>query len=168
MFAWRVADILGRVKTAVAAVVLIGAPLLAGAIGAIASVDAQTFYGQLVRPSWAPPPWLFGPVWTALYLLMGVAAFLVWRAAGWQLALTFFLVHLAFNALWSWLFFHWRLGAGSIAEIVLLWLMVAALAVLFGRVRGVAGLLIAPYLAWVTFATALNIAIVRLNPALFR
>jgi tryptophan-rich sensory protein len=154
------------VRPAVAAALFIGASLLAGAAGAFATANAQSFYAQLVQPSWAPPPSLFGPVWTLLYLLMGIAAFLVWRAHGWRGALTFFLVHLAVNALWSWLFFHWHLGTASIVEIVVLWLMVATLAVMFYRLRPVAAALLLPYLGWVTFATALNITLVRLNPAL--
>src|SRR5262245_55373756 len=83
----------------------------AAALGAVASVEAAAFYEQLARPSWAPPPWLFGPVWTILYVLMGVAAWLVWRAHGFEegkVALTLFVVQLGANALWSWLFFAWH------------------------------------------------------------
>jgi translocator protein len=147
-------------------VLFIGVSLLAGAAGAFATANAQSFYAQLVQPSWAPPPSLFGPVWTVLYVLMGIAAFLVWRAHGWRGVLTFFLVHLIANALWSWLFFHWHLGTVSIVEIVVLWLMVATLVVVFYRLRPLAAALLLPYLAWVTFATALNITLVRLNPTL--
>ena len=84
----------------------------AAAVGAVASVDAPQFYAQLSKPSWAPPPWLFGPVWSALYALMGVAAWLVWRSPGPKaIALSLFTAQLAANALWSWLFFAWHLGA---------------------------------------------------------
>src|SRR5512137_3105450 len=81
----------------------------AGAVGALASVDAASFYAQLSKPSWAPPAWVFGPVWSALYALMGVAAWLVWRSPGpkWA-ALALFCAQLAANALWSWLFFAWQ------------------------------------------------------------
>ena len=82
-------------------------------IGAIGSFQAQSFYGELVQPSWAPPSWLFGPVWTTLYTLMGIAAWLVWRNGGFgaqRKALTLYLVQLVVNALWSWIFFAWRLG----------------------------------------------------------
>lgn len=144
----------------------IALPVIAGGIGAVASASAPVFYRQLVQPSWAPPPSVFGPVWTTLYLLMGVAAFLVWRARGWSAILTFFVVHLAFNALWSWLFFAWHLGAVSAIDIVVLWMMIAALVVAFWRVRSLAGALLVPYLAWVTFATALNFTLWRLNPTL--
>jgi benzodiazapine receptor len=143
-------------------------PLIAGAIGAVASAGAPVFYGQLVKPTWAPPPSLFGPVWTTLYVLMGIAAFLVWRARGWTGVLTFFVVHLAFNALWSWLFFAWRLGAGSLIEIVALWLMIAALIAIFWRVRPLAGAMLIPYICWVSFATALNFTLWRMNPGLLR
>src|SRR4051812_10810941 len=84
----------------------------AAAVGAIASVDAASFYAQLSKPSWAPPAKLFGPVWSALYTLMGVAAWLVWRSARpAKLALALFIAQLLANALWSWLFFAWHKGA---------------------------------------------------------
>jgi tryptophan-rich sensory protein len=162
-------ETISAVRTAAAIIVLIGAPLLTGAIGAIASVSAPSFYAVLARPTWAPPASLFGPVWTTLYVVMGVAAFLVWRARGWagaRGALVLFLAQLVINGLWSWLFFHWRLGTASIADIVLLWLMVAILAFWFWRLRPISGALLLPYLAWVTFAAFLNVATVRLNPNL--
>jgi translocator protein len=87
---------------------------VAGAVGARASINAADFYGLLDRPGWAPPASLFGPAWTALYLLMAVAAWLVWRArgfAGARVALQLFMLQLAFNALWSWVFFQWHRGA---------------------------------------------------------
>ena len=87
---------------------------IAAAIGGAASVQAGPFYTQLVRPDWAPPPAIFGPVWTILYVRMGIAAWLVWRVGGFRAArsaLTLFLVQLALNALWSWLFFAWQRGA---------------------------------------------------------
>ncbi|HKI85449.1 MAG TPA: TspO/MBR family protein [Thermoanaerobaculia bacterium] len=142
---------------------------LAAALGAISSASAGGFYRQLVRPAWAPPGWLFGPVWTLLYLMMGIAAWLAWRHAGWagaRLALTLFLVQLAANALWSWLFFAWHQGAWASVEIVVLWLLIAATLALFWRVRPLAGALLVPYLAWVTFATFLCFAIWRRNPEL--
>ena len=154
-------------NTAIALLVCFGLPLLTAAIGGVASTRAPEFYRALEQPSWAPPSSVFGPVWTILYLMMGAAAFLVWRAAGWVPALTFFAVHLIFNALWSWLFFAWRLGAISFAEIVLLWLMVAALVGLFWRIRPIAGALMLPYLGWVTFASFLNFDLWRRNPSLF-
>ena len=91
----------------------------AAAVGSVASANAQGFYQQLDKPSWAPPPWLFGPVWSVLYLLMGIAAWLVWRDrgfAGARNALTLFVVQLAANALWTWLFFAWRRGRSRSAR----------------------------------------------------
>ncbi len=88
------------------------AAFAAGALGAVASVDAASFYAQLSKPSWAPPAWVFGPVWSALYVLMGIAAWLVWRSPGLKaVPLGLFSVQLVANALWSWLFFAWHRGA---------------------------------------------------------
>lgn len=141
----------------------------AAAIGALASANAGDFYLQLLRPNWAPPAWLFGPIWTLLYTLMGVAAWIVWRERGLREAsglLGLFLVQLAANALWTWLFFVWRLGAIAFAEILLLWLLILAAAVSFWRVRPIAGALLLPYLAWVTFASVLAWSLWSRNPAL--
>lgn len=141
----------------------------AAALGAVASVGAAAFYEQLARPGWAPPQWLFGPVWTILYVLMGVAAWLVWRAHGFKegrTALTLFIVQLGANALWSWLFFAWRLGALAVAEVLLLWCLIVATVASFRRLHAVAAALLLPYLAWVTFASALTFSIWRLNPDL--
>jgi len=142
---------------------------LAAAIGAAASAQAGAFYGQLARPSWAPPGWLFGPVWTALYLLMAVAAWLVWRNSSRRsapFALGLFVVQLAANALWSWLFFVWNQGAWAFVEVLLLWVLIALTVAAFRRHSIVAALLLLPYLAWVTFATALTWATWRMNPAI--
>lgn len=141
----------------------------AAAIGGVASVHAGEFYQELSRPDWAPPPQVFGPVWTVLYLLMGLAAWLVWRRGGFDRsggALPVFMVQLGMNALWTWLFFFWRLGGWAFTEIMLLWALVATTLVLFWRVRPFAGLLLVPYLAWITFAAALCRTIWRMNPEL--
>src|SRR5476649_2879748 len=120
---------------------------IAAALGALASARAATFYAQLERPAWAPPAWLFGPVWSVLYLLL---------YAG----------QLALNALWSCLFFAWHLGAPACACIVVLWLMIAATVVLFGRRERLAAILLWPYLAWVSFAGLLCLSIWQRNPVL--
>lgn len=157
---WRqAAGLLGWLAVAFAA---------AGA-GAAATVQAASFYGQLLRPPWAPPGWLFGPVWSVLYLLMGLAAWLVWREQGFRAArlpLALFLVQLAANALWSWLFFAWRLGALAFLEILVLEALILATALAFRRVRPLAAALLLPYLAWVAFAAVLCGRIWRLNPGL--
>jgi translocator protein len=142
---------------------------IASAIGAVASLQAGSFYIQLVRPDWAPPPSIFGPVWTVLYALMGIAAWLVWRADGFRpakVALTLFLIQLALNASWSWLFFGWHQGALAFLDILLLWLLIVATLVAFWRIRPVAGVLLIPYLLWVSFASVLNYFIWQLNPRL--
>lgn len=140
---------------------------IAAGIGAAASVQASSFYAGLVRPSWAPPSAVFGPVWTILYALMGIAAWLVWRAKGFRAArasLVLFLVQLAVNALWSWLFFGWHLGAPAFADILLLWLLIVTTLALFWRVRLLAGVLLIPYLLWVSFASVLCYSVWQLNP----
>jgi tryptophan-rich sensory protein len=145
----------------------LAATFVAGAIGAVASASAGAFYGSLAQPSWAPPAWLFGPVWSVLYILIGVAAWLVWRKHGFSgasAALTLFGIQLVANALWTWLFFVWHLGALSLAEIVLLWILIAATLTAFWRLHRLAALMLVPYLAWVGFASALTFSLWRLNP----
>ena len=140
----------------------------AAALGGFASASAGAFYRELTRPAWAPPAWLFGPAWTVLYVLMAVAAWLVWRDRGFRgarAALALFLVQLAVNALWTWLFFVWRQGALAFGEIVVLWALILATIIAFWRVRPAAGALLLPYLAWVTFATALTWAMWQGNRA---
>jgi benzodiazapine receptor len=141
----------------------------AGAIGAIASADAPRFYGSLTQPTWAPPSQVFGPVWTCLYLLMAVAAWLVWRERGWARArgaLGLFVLQLALNALWSWLFFGWRLGGLAFADILVLVALIVATLAAFARIRRLAAWLLVPYLAWVIFAAALNFSAWQRNPQL--
>ena len=131
------------------------------------ATDTGPWYDALRKPPFQPPKSVFGPVWTVLYAAMGVAAWRVWRRAGWGGArrpLTLFLVQLALNVAWSWLFFAWRRPDLASVEIVVLWLAILATLLAFRRVDRPAAWLLAPYLAWVTFATALTIAIWRLNP----
>ncbi len=141
----------------------------AAAVGGRASVQARSFYAQLIQPAWAPPGWLFGPVWSVLYTLMGVAAWLVWRQRGGRparVALALFVLQLALNALWSWLFFAWHRGALAFADIMLLWLLIVATLLAFRRQRPLAGALLLPYLAWVSFAAVLCLVTWQLNPQL--
>jgi tryptophan-rich sensory protein len=142
---------------------------IAAAVGAIASADAAMFYGELARPSWSPPAWLFAPVWSLLYALMAVSAWWVWRArgfAGARGALGLFIAQLVANALWSWLFFGWHRGSLAFAEVLLLWCLIGATVVSFWRISGFAAALLVPYWAWVTFAAALTFAVWKLNPGL--
>ncbi|MCR8713437.1 TspO/MBR family protein [Stenotrophomonas indicatrix] len=141
---------------------------LAAALGARASISAADFYASLTLPAWAPPGSVFGPVWTVLYALMALAAWLVWRQGGWRAAapaLALYLLQLALNVLWSWLFFGWKQGALAFADIALLLALIVATIVAFHRVRPAAAWLLLPYLAWVMFASALNYAVWQANPA---
>lgn len=125
------------------------------------------WYASLQKPSWNPPGWIFGPVWTALYTMMAAAAWMVWRRGGWEKQrkpLLVFLVQLALNTLWTPLFFGLHQPGLAFAEIVLLWLAIVATIVVFRPVSGAAMLLLVPYLAWVSFAAALNFTLWRLNP----
>jgi translocator protein len=143
------------------------AAFVTAAVGAVASVDAPSFYAQLSKPSWAPPAWVFGPVWTVLYGLMGIAAWLVWRSPGPKhAALTLFGAQLVANALWSWLFFAWHRGALAAVEILVLLALIVAMIVAFWRVSRVAALLMVPYLLWVGFASLLTWAVWQSNPTL--
>lgn len=124
-------------KQIVGLIAWLAVSFVAAAIGGIASMQAGSLYAQLIRPDWAPPSDLFGPVWTVFYALMGIAAWLVWRVGGFRaakMALALFLVQLAINALWSWLFFRWKLGALAFADIVLLWLLIVATTMAFWRI----------------------------------
>ena len=136
-------------------------------MGAVASVDAASFYAQLSKPSWAPPAAVFGPVWLALYALMGVAAWLVWRSPGSNgAALAWFGAQLSANALWSWLFFFWHRGALAAVEVLVLLALIVATIAAFWRGSRLAALLLVPYLVWVSFASVLTWAVWRSNPAL--
>jgi tryptophan-rich sensory protein len=124
------------------------------------------WYAALTKPSWNPPSSVFAPVWTVLYVLMGVAAWLVWRQAGFsggRVALSLFLVQLVLNSLWSYLFFGLQNPLLALIEIIVLWCAILATLVSFWRISSGAGALLTPYLAWVTFASALNYQLWRLN-----
>ena len=139
----------------------------AAAVGAVASADAAVFYERLDKPAWAPPAWLFGPVWSALYSLMGVAAWLVWRsAASKKGALGLFLAQLVANALWSWLFFTWHQGALAAVEVLILLALIVCTAVAFWRSSRLAAVLLVPYLLWVSFASLLTWSVWQMNPGL--
>ena len=156
-------------------VVWFGLSFLTAAIGALASVDAKTFYASLTQPAWAPPAGAFGPVWTALFVMMALAA---WRVArdglhasnGFRprhrLALGLFVVQLVVNGLWSWLFFAWHLGQAAFIDVLVLWALIAVTLIAFWRISRLAGLLMLPYLAWVTLASALTWSVWQANPAL--
>lgn len=148
--------------------VAVGGPLLVGGLSGFATArGVEDWYPTLAKPFFNPPAWVFGPVWTALYLMMGVAAFLVWQKGTDRdlvlTGLTLFAVQLALNGLWSVIFFGMRLPGYAFAEIILLWVAIVATLVWFWRSAPAAGFLMAPYLAWVTFAAILNGSIWVLN-----
>jgi benzodiazapine receptor len=148
-------------------VMWVGVCLAASGIGAaVTAPQIRGWYATLTKPSWSPPDWVFGPVWTALYLSMGIAAWLVWRPGGWSMArrpLAWFAVQLGLNSLWSCVFFELRSPGWAFAEILLLWMAVVGTTAAFWRRSVVAGWLFVPYLAWVSFAALLNFAVWRLN-----
>ncbi|WP_221048529.1 TspO/MBR family protein [Methylogaea oryzae] len=139
----------------------------AGAVGAIASVDAAGFYAQLIKPSWAPPAAVFAPVWSALYFLMGISAWLVWRSPSQnRAALALFGAQLVANALWSWLFFAWHQGAFACAEVLLLLALILLTLRAFWQCSRLAAILLVPYLLWVSFASVLTWSVWQSNPGL--
>jgi translocator protein len=124
------------------------------------------WYAHLQKPSWTPPGYIFGPVWSILYVSMGIAAWLVWKRAGFSgasLALTLFVVQLILNGMWSWIFFGMQGPGLAFAEILVLWSTVLATTIAFWRLSTTAGMLFLPYLAWVSFAAFLNFSIWQLN-----
>ena len=146
----------------------LGLTAVAATLGGIASTRDVSLYATLVRPAWAPPAWLFGPAWSLLYILMATSAWLVWRRHGFRDAgtsLMLFVVQLALNALWTWLFFAWRLGGIALAELLVLWVMIVVTIAMFWKLHRLAAVLLVPYLSWVSFAGVLNFALWRLNPA---
>lgn len=144
----------------------VGISLCAGFIGSAFTMDSiQGWYATLVRPSWTPPDWVFGPVWTTLYVLMGTAAFLVWRSKklGKSLVLWLFLAHLLVNTFWSIAFFAMHELLLSVLVILLLLALIIVLMRLFWRYSHTATYLMVPYLLWVLYATSLNLGFLVLN-----
>ena len=136
------------------------AAALIGGLGVAGTADE---YSSLRQPSWAPPSWLFGPVWTVLYVMIAVAGWLVWRRTGWTSALTVYAVQLVLNAIWTPIFFGFGRYGLALVDIAVLWLLIGATIWLFRPGSRLAALLLIPYWLWVTFATALNFAIWHAN-----
>jgi benzodiazapine receptor len=154
-------------RSIVALAVFLALSFAASAIGGLFTYPAiPGWYQGLEKPSWTPPDAVFGPVWTVLYIFMAVAAWLVWKRGGWTAQrgpLTLWGVQLVLNSLWSILFFGMRNPALGLMEIVILWLAILATLFAFWKVSRLAGGLLIPYLAWVSYASALNYSIFRLN-----
>ena len=138
----------------------------AGLGGLVTAPRIPNWYADLAKPTWTPPGWIFGPVWSILYLMMAIAAWLVWRQeglAGARLPLALFAIQLALNSLWSVLFFGLQNPGAAAVDIVLLWVAIVATLVAFWNRSPWAGGLLVPYLVWVSFAAVLNVAIWRMN-----
>jgi len=155
-------------KTWVKLVVSLLVCQIAGVLGALFNSHAlQSWYPGLIKPAFTPPGWVFGPVWTLLYILMGVALFRIWRIGtktpGVRAAMVLFGIHLLSNAAWSAIFFGLRLPIWAFGEILILWGLILACILAFRRLDRTAAWLMIPYLAWVTFAALLNGAIAWLN-----
>jgi benzodiazapine receptor len=139
----------------------------AGGLGAVATTpEIAGWYKTLAKPSWNPPDYVFGPVWTTLYILMAIAAWLVWKPAGFTAAaapMTLFAVQLTLNIAWSWIFFGMHQPRWAFLEVVILWLAIVATTVAFFRCSTIAECMMLPYLTWVSFAAALNFTIWRMN-----
>jgi tryptophan-rich sensory protein len=141
----------------------------AGFIGSIFTTPSiPTWYAFIKKPTFTPPSWLFGPVWITLYILMGVSAFLVWKKGlgteGVKLALGIFIVQLIFNSLWSIVFFGYKSIFGGLIVIIILWILILLSIIFFLKISIVAGVLLIPYIFWVSFASLLNFSIYKLNP----
>ena len=149
-------------------VISILASFAAAGIGSLFTFKAiPTWYAGLKKPPYTPPNWAFGPVWTTLYILMGISVFLVWQKGlatpGVMLAFTLFWVQLAFNALWSVIFFGRKSKGGGVIVIAILWLLILATMIASFRVSVWAGALLVPYIVWVSIASYLNVGIWILN-----
>ncbi len=141
---------------------------LAGFIGSIFTTSSiPTWYASLNKPSFNPPNWVFAPVWTVLYLLMGIALYLIWRKGlsdkNVKIAFMVFVFQLVLNSLWSFLFFGLESPFAAFIEIIILWIAILVSIILFFRISWIAGVLLIPYILWVSFASVLNFAIWRLN-----
>jgi translocator protein len=154
-------------RQTLALVLLLALTFAAAAVGGLfTSTSVGGWYQQLERPEWRPPDWIFGPVWTTLYAMMAVAAWLVWRRGRWthaRVPLALWLLQLLLNVGWSALFFGIREPGLAFYEIILLWLAIAATTASFWRWSKIGALIMIPYLAWVTFAAMLNYTIWQMN-----
>lgn len=152
------------VKSMVGLVVSVGITFSAAFIGSRFPVDE--WYAALTKPAWNPPNWIFGPVWGLLYLLMAIAAWLVWRESGFSgagLPLAIFGIQLVLNAAWSWIFFGLHALGIALVEILILWAAILWTMLAFWKVSPISGVLLVPYLLWVTFASFLNFNLWSLN-----
>ena len=148
-------------------IVSLALPLATGSIaGFFTAAGTSGWLHTLNSPSFRPPNWIFGPVWTVLYLVMGFSLFLIWKQKASKqrnLAITIFFVQLALNFLWSFIFFYFHMIGTALIEIILLWISIVTMIVLFYKIKSMAAYINIPYLLWVTFATLLNASYYFLN-----
>ena len=144
-------------------------PLAVGSLAGYFTASSVTgWYTTLVKPSFNPPNWLFAPVWTSLYIMMGIALFLVWNSGAAEdvkrTAVTLFIVQLVLNFLWSFVFFYAQQPGWALDNIILMWIFIFLTILWFGKISSLSAWLLVPYICWVSFATVLNFAIWKLNP----
>jgi len=144
-------------------------PLAVGSLaGYFTASSVNGWYTTLVKPSFNPPNWLFAPVWTSLYIMMGIALFLVWNSGAAEdvkrTAVTLFIVQLVLNFLWSFVFFYAQQPGWALVNIILMWIFIFLTILWFGKISSLSAWLLVPYICWVSFATVLNFAIWKLNP----
>ncbi|PKG32473.1 TspO/MBR family protein [Methanoregula sp.] len=157
------------IKSPVALLAFVLASVVAGSIGSLVTITGPaSWYSLLVKPVFQPPNWIFGPMWTLLFILMGIAAYLIWergiKEPEVRFALSVFCIQFVFNILWSFLFFGMQSPLLGLLDIIILWWLILATIMTFYRVRKSAAYFLIPYIAWVSFATILNATIVLLNP----
>ncbi len=142
-------------------------PLSVGAVaGMFTSQSVPTWYASLNKPSFSPPNWVFGPVWTTLYILLGISFFLIWKenpSKQRNLAITVFAIQMLLNFAWSFIFFYFHLIGAALIEIILLWISIVAMIYLYYKIKPIAAFMNIPYLLWVSFASILNAGYYFLN-----
>ena len=142
-------------------------PLSVGAVaGMFTSQSVPTWYASLNKPSFSPPNWVFGPVWTTLYILLGISFFLIWKenpSKQRNLAITVFAIQMLLNFAWSFIFFYFHLIGAALIEIILLWISIVAMIYLYCKIKPIAAFMNIPYLLWVSFASILNAGYYFLN-----
>jgi translocator protein len=149
-------------------IIAIAIPLVVGAVsGFFTTTEIPGWYQTINKPSWNPPSWIFAPVWTTLYVLMGIALYLVWKAEADPImkktAIAFFAIQLVFNFFWSFIFFNQHLPGWALVDIIVMWLFILLTIFTFAGINTIAAWLLVPYISWVSFASILNYTIWKLN-----
>jgi translocator protein len=155
-------------QNALKLIISIAIPVVVGGLSGLFTINGvEGWYQTIAKPAWNPPNWIFGPVWTTLYIMMGVALYLVWKSDASEIlkktAISFFVVQLVLNFFWSIIFFHQQQIGWALVEIIAMWIAILFTIFAFGNVSKVAAWLLVPYIAWVSFASILNYTIWKLN-----